>query len=565
MCPHGFNARKRDKEHTVAPSLLWADLDERDPRELKIKPTMAWETSPGRYAALWVTDRPVSDSLNQRWSYYCGADKGGWDFSQVLRLLPGTTNYKYPSKPKVKLLWGDGDSVRVDDIEALAPRADGKTNGSAAAADIYKRVEHLLKPADRRLINAKVATGDRSKVLFGLGARMVECGVSLEQTLEIIKHTVWNKFKDRRDEDQRLREGLEKPVDKKLNGEKHEETEIEFKSAATLEPRNRTWLWRDWLAQRNYHLLAGVKGAAKSTLTFRLAATVSTGGKWPDGERSAQGAIVLWNGEDDPEETIVPRLMAAGADLSRIFVVSTVKEEGIKRAFDPSTDFEPLKMKISEYNEHADETRKIRLLLLDPVVMILEKGTDSHNDVDVRRGGMQYLPYSAKELDIAILGITHFNKNSSGKAPLDRVLASTAITAIARVIWLAVESPIEADKDRRLLVRGASNIVPKGGGFEYRLKLSSVRLNIEDTTKIEWGEFLEGTPEELLNAKAEEDDSAAIKEWLDGVLADGEKHEVEAVLSAAGARGFIAEDVRRIARRTVKTMRLGMTMYWRQG
>jgi hypothetical protein len=121
-CPHGFHERRRKKEHAATPTLLWADID--DGKLNRIKPTVAIESSPGRYVGIWECDAPVTEALNKRLTNYIGADKGGWDLTQVLR-VPGTKNHKYDPAPRVKLLWDDGPGYRVQELnKMLAPLAD---------------------------------------------------------------------------------------------------------------------------------------------------------------------------------------------------------------------------------------------------------------------------------------------------------------------------------------------------------------------------------------------------------------------------------------------------------
>src|SRR5215469_12432987 len=81
-----FETRGRDFDELKPPQWLWADLDEVHPSSAAtagVLPTLAWESSPGRFQAMWRLDRRVSpksfDKLNQGLSYLLGADTGGWD------------------------------------------------------------------------------------------------------------------------------------------------------------------------------------------------------------------------------------------------------------------------------------------------------------------------------------------------------------------------------------------------------------------------------------------------------------------------------------------------------
>lgn len=110
FCPIMFERPRRRQEWALPSCWLYADLDTVEPERnaAELSPTMAWESSPDRYQALWHIDTQLSPSthqiLNRKLTYALGADKGGWDITQVLR-VPGTINHKYDEKPEVKLLW----------------------------------------------------------------------------------------------------------------------------------------------------------------------------------------------------------------------------------------------------------------------------------------------------------------------------------------------------------------------------------------------------------------------------------------------------------------------------
>ena len=77
------------------------------------------------------------------------------------------------------------------------------------------------------------------------------------------------------------------------------------------------WLWRNWLARGKLHLLAGAPGQGKTTIALAFAATVTSGGRWPDGASCKAGNVLIYSGEDDPSDTLAPRLLASGADMCR--------------------------------------------------------------------------------------------------------------------------------------------------------------------------------------------------------------------------------------------------------
>src|SRR3984893_14510077 len=106
------------------------------------------------------------------------------------------------------------------------------------------------------------------------------------------------------------------------------------------------WLWIGWLARGKLALIGGQPGVGKTTLALNLVAIITRGGSWPDGTRATAGICVVWSGEDDPDDTLIPRLEASGADLENIRIVSGVKCGEAKCSFDPAKDLAALKTAI---------------------------------------------------------------------------------------------------------------------------------------------------------------------------------------------------------------------------
>lgn len=178
-----------------------------------------------------------------------------------------------------------------------------------------------------------------------------------------------------------------------------------------VEPVPIDWLWSGWLAAGKLHLIGGAPGTGKTTVAVALAATVSSGGQWPDGSRARAGSVVIWSGEDDNADTLNPRLRAAGADLQRVHTVGGVIDQGESYPFDPSRDMAALRDAISGLPD-------VRLIVIDPVVSAISG--DSHKNAEVRRG-LQPLVDLAGELRCALLGVTHFSKGTSGRDPVERI------------------------------------------------------------------------------------------------------------------------------------------------
>ena len=264
---------------------------------------------------------------------------------------------------------------------------------------------------------------------------------------------------------------------------------------ADLTPEPVQWLWPDWLALGKFHLLAGAPGQGKTTIAMGMAATVTIGGRWPDGSRCEAGNVLIWSGEDDYTDTLLPRLIAAGADRSRVFFVDGTRTGGVVRPFDPSTDTRTLK-------EAIQHIGSVRLIVIDPVSTAV--AGDSHKNTEVRRG-LQPLVDLATTINAALLGITHLSKGGQGSDPAQRVIGSIAFTAVARVVLVAARVKSEDGADRRILARSKSNIGLAPGGFEYHLAQVEALPGI-DASRIEWGQAVEGSARDLLTDPAEQDD-----------------------------------------------------------
>jgi putative DNA primase/helicase len=293
------------------------------------------------------------------------------------------------------------------------------------------------------------------------------------------------------------------------------------------------------------HILAGAPGAGKTTLALSLAATVTTGGRWPDATRCLHaGDVVIWSGEDDPGDTLVPRLLAAGADPRRVHFVGNIKGAGGVRPFDPARDMRLLL--------NALERIKPAVLVVDPVVSAV--AADSHKNGEVRRA-LQPLVDLAARVGCALLGITHLSKGTAGRSPAERVTGSIAFSALARVVLLAAkrETP-EPGEAPRLLVRAKSNIGSDAGGVGYDLEQVEAAPGVF-ASRVLWAEAIEGNARELL-AQAEAapdagDPDGAIGDaaaFLRSLLRDGPVPSKQVRADADGA-GHSWATIRRAAAR----------------
>jgi len=274
-----------------------------------------------------------------------------------------------------------------------------------------------------------------------------------------------------------------------------------------------TWLWDGYLPQGKLTLLAGAGGTGKSTLAFSITATITTAGLWPDGTQCNQaGNVLIWSSEDDPADTIKPRLMAVNADPTRYGIISgTVDENGVRDAFDAGRDMDSLR-------EAVKSIGGIKLLIIDPIVTAVTG--DMHKANDVRRS-LQAIVDFAAEMNCAVIGITHFAKNTGGRNSAERVIGSQAFAALARMVLVAAK---EEESDRRVFTRAKSNNSVDTGGFAYTIEALSLHRGII-ATRVVWGEALEGSSRSILaDVEGEETEESSQMSKAQSYLLEALKH-----------------------------------------
>lgn len=316
------------------------------------------------------------------------------------------------------------------------------------------------------------------------------------------------------------------------------------------------WLWPGWLAAGKLHLIGGAPGTGKTTIAATLAATLTCGGRWPDGARAERGSVVLWSGEDDNADTLNPRLRGAGADMGRVYVVEGMREGLERYPFDPARDMDALRAALLRVPD-------VRLVVIDPVVSAVSG--DSHKNAEVRRG-LQPLVDLAGQLRCALLGVTHFSKGTSGRDPVERITGSLAFGALARLVMVTAKQEAEGDRpERRVMLRAKSNIGPDGGGFVYDLQQGALPDHPDvSASSVLWGESIHGTARELLAEAEQRDDDhgSDAASFLRDLLAYG-PCAAKDVYREAESAGYSRDTMKRAKSRIgVEAVKQGMQGGW---
>lgn len=319
-----------------------------------------------------------------------------------------------------------------------------------------------------------------------------------------------------------------------------EHSRLTLTRLSDVTPERVEWLWPGRLPVGKLATLDGDPGLGKSTLALAIAATVSTGGPWPDGGRCEHsGDVLLLSAEDGLADTVRPRLDAAGADVTRVTAI-----EG-KTLIDPETGeryLRPLSLADVFDLDSAMVQTRARLLVVDVLMAFLPAGTDSHKDQDIRRV-LSALGSAGERNRCTVLLLRHLNKAKGGD-PLYRGGGSIGIVGAARSGLLVAADP--DDPSRRVLASVKSNLGAMPESLAYRLTDSPEH----GVARVVWEGTTSHDAHGLLSVSAAEDSGERndVDRWLTDLLANGSIKANE-VYSAADAAGFSKDQAKRAKKR----------------
>ncbi len=540
-CPHGFSRRRRLKEYAVLPKLLWADLDEADPAQMTPMPTLAWESSPGRYVGLWLLDEEIeSDSINRRLTYAVEADLGGWDLTQVLR-VPGTVNYKYTSNPRVKILWTDGPSFTIKEIETLLPQETESEPSFPEAIKVFKRYEKKLTPfARRELLNGKPKVGKRSEVLWRLNNDCIEAGMDTEEAFTLLRVSPWNKFSGRNNGDKQLRRELDKVIEQKLESAPitaREDAESErFLSIAIkdVEEEAVDWIWYPYLARGEVTILEGDPGLGKSYMAQMIGMHIVDGKKLPTVKAHAvvKGKVAYFDTENSVATVTKRRLsdngcknMAHYYQEEQFFMID--EEEVLEEVYEGIQGLKP------------------DLIVFDTINTYIGKA-DTHKASETQQA-LSYFVEIAKRFNCSVVLVRHLTKSTKDRA-LYRGQGSIAYAGIARVVITVGQHPDEPDT--RVMAVTKLNITKKPMALTFTIESLKDTIKYQDRSKFVWGEFVDLEADEILqsaSSNAKKDRKTEVEDALRDILTDGPMLLSE-VKRAMEARGMNMKIVRTVSK-----------------
>ena len=294
---------------------------------------------------------------------------------------------------------------------------------------------------------------------------------------------------------------------------------------ADIEPQEVEWLWYPYIPMGKITLLRGDPDQGKTTIMLSIAAIVSNGWPFPavnlnvgrvindatddeNGQRescprtSKAGNVLLITAEDGLADTIVPRLINAKADRSRVF--SHVQ----------TTDtFEPLYYTSPKFEELIKEAAP-RLVFADPIQGYLGHSVDG-NKANQVRPIMSHLGMLAEKYNAAIVLIEHMGKNHAGSKGIYRGLGSIDFTAAARSVLMAGCDPNNSREKGIAHIK--HNLSEAGHVVGYTLSADGLEWNLDTYLT---SEMIQGSVKTI--SEPAENKLGVAKKFLRDALKDGQ-------------------------------------------
>jgi AAA domain len=303
---------------------------------------------------------------------------------------------------------------------------------------------------------------------------------------------------------------------------------ITIRRASDIPPEQVSWVWKDRIPRRKLSLIVGAPDLGKTTAAIDIAARLSVGAGFPDGSPCEVTNTLILAGEDGAADTLVPRLMAAKADMDRIII--------------PEVEFEtPAGFSTWTFPNHLDvlqqyiEASRAGFVIIDPLSSFLSAGIDSNRDEAIRKV-LTALMLIAERTGAAIDMHRHLNKGS-GSNPINRVGGSIGIVGAARAVnMVAVHLD---DENKRVFLGIKANLAVKRNGLVFRV----IKSHGDMAPHIEWlQENVDFSGTDVLRREAEaERDQDGVKLrtaiiFLLRMLANGSRRskEIEAEAERAG-------------------------------
>lgn len=310
-----------------------------------------------------------------------------------------------------------------------------------------------------------------------------------------------------------------------------------LRNLAEVQPERIDWLWDGYLARGKVHTFDGNPGLGKSTALLDLAAKITTGTAWPDGQPGTTPAgVVLLSAEDGLADTIRPRLDAADADVTRVVALTGITVD------DYPEPYERLPVLPGDIDHIADAIAAVdaALVVIDPLMAFLDGKIDSHKDQSIRRA-LTPLTRAAETSGAAVVIVRHLTKADGGPA-IYRGGGSIGIIGAARLGFTVARD--RDNPDQVIIASTKSNIGPEPASLVYHLENS----DDHGCARVIWDGITERTADDLTapHMPDRETNQGRALAWLTDYLTEHEPGVRRTdVMSAAVAAGHAVRNIER--------------------
>jgi putative DNA primase/helicase len=285
-------------------------------------------------------------------------------------------------------------------------------------------------------------------------------------------------------------------------------TRITFHSFTSIQSKPIAWIWEGYLAEGKLTSLPGEPGDGKSLISVDLAARVATGRDFPDGSKNILGPadVLILTEEEDPEDTIKPRYLAAGGDPSKIHMVKVNEGDSLFALEDHLKELAE-KIKSEKWN--------IKLIIFDPIVDYTKGQANVDKEV---RPALNKLGQFAREMMLSVISIIHLNKKSD-MAAIHRVGGARAWVSVPRFNFLVGKG----EDGTRHMVTLKNNLSEDKGSLDFEIELSGIISDegvvVGKHPRIKWlGKGTMTAAELTQPPKTTRSNSSGVKEWLKETL-----------------------------------------------
>jgi hypothetical protein len=233
-------------------------------------------------------------------------------------------------------------------------------------------------------------------------------------------------------------------------------------SFADIASKESDFVWFPYIPAGNLTMMSAEPGTGKTTVCCAIAANITNGTPFVLGNNLyfKQGNVIYLTAEDSYEQTIRPRFIAAGGDVTRMFGIDgkLKGEEGQEKEL-------PISLQDVDELEDAIIQIKPRLIIVDPIQAYLGEDVNMNLASDVRPvlAGLKRL---AEKYNVGVICIRHLSKDTKRLAA-HRGLGTIDFNAACRSEVFLGKHP--DDPEQRAMVHIKHNLTAQGESVGYRI------------------------------------------------------------------------------------------------